>query len=104
MEVLFKKENNDLIISVGNSSFLINLDDVKVNNDELALFLTDLAANFIKEEFKYTLEPAELVNDQRVKLLVELIEKFVKTFQEEFNNISATYEKEIKNIKTNINI
>lgn len=103
MEVLFKKENNDLNISISNTSFTINLNDVKINNDELALFLTDLSAFFINEEFKYVLNPLDILEDQRVKLLVELVEKFVKTFQEEFKKSSSLYEKEIKNIKTNIN-
>lgn len=103
MEVLFEKVDSNLNISIGNTKFFINLNDVKINNDELTEFLTDLAAYFIDEEYVYKLEPAEALEDQRVKLLVELVERFVVTFQEEFKKSSLEYEKQIKNIKTKIN-
>lgn len=102
MSVLFKKEEELLTISKGNLKQTISLADVKINNDELTIFLTDLAAHYLDDEYSYIVEPGEAIEDQRVKLLVDLIKEFVETFKSEFDNLKTHYKKQINTIKTKI--
>lgn len=102
-QLLFKKEENQLTISIGKTSHTLDLTDVKVNNDELAEFLTDLSSYFMAEEFSYYVVPEEAINDDKVKLFIKLIEEFINTFKKEFTNLKQQYSNEIKNLKTKIN-
>lgn len=102
MSVLFKKEEELLTISKGNLKQTISLIDVKINNDALTIFLTDLAAHYLDDEYAYEVEPKEALEDQRVKLLVDLIKEFIETFKTEFDSLKIKYKKDINNLKTKI--
>lgn len=103
MKVLFKKEDDVLTISIGRIKQEISLVDVKVNNDDLTIFLIEVAASFLKEDFKYEVEPSNIKEDERVMLIINLVEDFIKTFKHEFDNLNVKYDNEIRNIKTKIN-
>lgn len=102
-KVLFEVEENILVISIGKTKQSFDLNDPKINNDEFASFLTDLSSYFIAEDFIYEVKPEEAKNQDKIKLFIELIDEFIKSFKEEFNNLKQKYHQEIKNLKTKIN-
>lgn len=100
--VLFKKQDTDLKISVGNLNLTVNLNEVSINNDQLTIFFTELVSYFVDEDFKYVVEPADSERDEKVILFVKLVKNFIETYKKEFDRLKLEYAKEVSDISTKL--
>jgi hypothetical protein len=102
--VLFKKEDQNLLISISNLKLEVNLEKVTLSNDTVTNFFTELSTFFVGEDFNYSVDPIDAENEDKINLFIRLVKNFVETYKSEFEKLRSQYENDINSISTKVSM